>query len=87
MIPDFWHRKCKQDYDVLRDRLETVERQVKRAELDWDELYEKMRRLLGRINKRAERSTDEPAAATPPVRRLSAAEFFANRGHRALPPR
>jgi hypothetical protein len=58
----------------LEDRIETLERTLKNSTLDWDELYEKMRRLTGRVEKRAARDKDtagedaargDSAAASP----------------------
>lgn len=38
---------------ALEERLEIAERELQSSKLDWDELYEKMRRMLGRVQKRA----------------------------------
>lgn len=55
----------------LQDRLETVERDVKRLRLEWEDSYDRLRHIMGRLNKRAareqqadgEQPTPEP---TPP---------------------
>jgi hypothetical protein len=45
-------------------RLEAVERRLKVIEADWDEWYDKFRRLYMRLSKRVERG--EPAVGDPP---------------------
>lgn len=50
-------------------RLEALERRLKVIEADWDEWYDKFRRLYARLSKRVERGeepTQEPAGAPTP---------------------
>jgi len=55
----------------LEERIEKVENALKTAELDFDELYAKCRKLLGRtVKERAsvEAHTEDRAAAPQPIR-------------------
>lgn len=47
------NRKINQKISDMEERLEIVEKHLKTAILDWDELYDKTRRALGRMAKRA----------------------------------
>lgn len=56
----------------LSERLETTERQVKALKLEWEDTYDRLRRLMGRVAKRAlrdearvEEDDPPPAAAAP----------------------
>lgn len=53
----------------LDERLESLERQVKRLRLEWEDVYEKVARLMGRIAKRQaliqEAETREDAPGPP----------------------
>lgn len=59
----------------LTPRVEVLERRIKALEIEWDEWYDKYRRLYARLAKRVERAqNDEPEApkggiAPPPLRR------------------
>lgn len=69
----------------LEERLEKAERSLANAQLDWDDLYEKMRRLYGRIAKRQGEAPD--ASPGPDPRNLSlfptVAEIRARTGARS----
>lgn len=69
----------------LEERLETVEREVKNAVLDWDELYEKMRRLTGRVEKRAALIERPEAAATPGTEAERVISILRHRYNAVLP--
>jgi hypothetical protein len=56
-----FHRP-KQSFDV-EARVEALERKVKAMEVEWDEWYDKYRRLYARLSKRVERD-GEPAKPT-----------------------
>ena len=45
-------------YDELADRLDRLERHEKMMELEWESVYNKLRSLLARMNKRDERAAD-----------------------------
>jgi hypothetical protein len=45
--------KTKRALSDLTERLETVERQVKASRLEWEDTYDRLRRLMGRVAKRA----------------------------------
>jgi hypothetical protein len=52
----------------LTERLETVERALKATKLEWEDTYDRMRRMMGRIAKRGlpdEANTNPEAAAEP----------------------
>jgi hypothetical protein len=52
----------------LQERVEKIERTLRAAELDWDELYAKCRKLLGRVAKERatiERHAEEETPQTP----------------------
>jgi len=46
-----------------QDRLETLERQVRSLQLEWESTYNKLRAVVARLNKRAER--EEAGGAEP----------------------
>ncbi len=49
----------------LQERLETVERDMRNLRLDWEATYEKIRTLMARLAKRAEKlDTASPGLAT-----------------------
>ena len=48
-------------YDELSDKVDSLSRQVKMLELEWESTYNKIRSILARLNKRDERET----AVTP----------------------
>jgi len=50
----------------LHDRVETVERQVRSMLLEWESTYNKLRAVVARLNKRAERAEPEEEEAAPP---------------------
>ena len=89
-----WLRQARR-LTLAEDRLRTVERDLADAKLDWDSLYEQMRKLLGRVSKRAAvlASAEEPAegqegAADPTLDRLdpvSRAIKLRRRGVRVVP--
>lgn len=47
------NQKINRKISDMEERLEIVEKHLKTAILDWDELYDKTRRALGRMVKRA----------------------------------
>jgi hypothetical protein len=50
-----------------RERLESLERRLKVIEADWDEWYDKFRRLYARLSKRVERGEgNEPESPAEP---------------------
>jgi hypothetical protein len=64
-------------YPDLEDRLELCERQLKAIRLEWEDTYERITRLMGRIAKRqalearrAETAEDAPEDAIPEQREL-----------------
>lgn len=57
-------RKSGLDRDQLQ-RLEAVERRLKVIEADWDEWYDKFRRLYARLSKRVERGGEAVEEAPP----------------------
>ena len=67
-------------YKGLNERLATCERQLKEQALDFDELYERCRRLLGRTAKERERIEARAERGEPdsPPTEVSAAD----NGHR-----
>ncbi len=70
-------QKLEANQEELIERMEKLEHVLKGAQLDWDDLYEKMRRLHGRVQKRAalieradaqnEVGVDGPEASIDPV--------------------
>lgn len=66
--------KAENRFSELEERLDKVERAMKALQLDWDNTYDKVRQMMGRISKRAEQLHDEaesngklyPAPETPP---------------------
>lgn len=49
----------------LCDDQDTLKRQVRSLELEWESTYNKLRAIVARLNKREERAIDEVAPATP----------------------
>lgn len=67
----------------LLERLEAVERKLRSSELDWDELYDKCKRLLGRVAKeRANMERTAEAEETP-----ASTETQPSQGNGRLNPR
>lgn len=64
----FGHRKCDERLSELERKAETLERQNRDLQLEWESTYEKLRLLVARITKRADRAIDaaiaESAAAS-----------------------
>lgn len=58
----WFRRKPRLDEDAIA-RLHDLERKLKVIEADWDEWYDKFRRLYARLSKRVER--DEKASTLP----------------------
>lgn len=56
------HETCKARYDELADKVDRMARQVRELELEWESTYNKLRSIVARLNKRAER---EEANADP----------------------
>lgn len=80
--------KVRQRLSEVEDRLRKAEGDLAQAKLDWDELYEKTRHMMGRVAKRAAlvTSADEAPEATPLSRReqINAAILQRRRGIRAV---
>lgn len=53
------------EFDELSDKVDSLARQVKMLELEWESTYNKIRSILARLNKRDDRET----AVTPSPRR------------------
>lgn len=53
----------------LEDRLETAERHVKLLRTEWDDYYDKMRVVMARVVKRAERveQSEQPEESSAPA--------------------
>lgn len=66
-------RRSEQDFDA-QARIEALERKIKSLEVEWDEWYDKYRRLYARLSKRVERDGEPPATGhrvtNPMARRL-----------------
>lgn len=60
----FWHRKPAQvSEDTLRTvngRIDDVEASLRRIKVEWEDVLDRFERMMGRLNKRAQR--DRPAA-------------------------
>lgn len=81
-----WFRQARR-LSELEERLEKAERGLASAQLDWDELYEKMRRLMGRVTKRAAVVEEAEAEETMPqdnADRISAQIRARRRGIRSV---
>src|ERR1044072_763916 len=50
----------------VKERLADVEQKMRTMEMDWEEMYDRFRRLLARISKRQERGTADQSAANGP---------------------
>ena len=61
----FLRRESPPGYDELADRLDRLERQEKMLELEWESVYNKMRSLMARLNKRDEREGDIKTMSPP----------------------
>lgn len=76
------NRKINQKISEHDERLENLERNLKTQILDWDELYDKTRRALGRMSKRAKvdapinspEEEGEEVSSAPPSDGLSPAQ-------------
>lgn len=73
-----WFRRKPEELDTrdrvrgLEDRLEALERGFKSLRLEWEETYERLYKVMGRLNARLRASkTDEPEGGghqdTPPL--------------------
>jgi hypothetical protein len=49
----FGDLKLRKALSEVTERLETVERQLKATKLEWEDTYDRLRRLMGRVAKRA----------------------------------
>lgn len=91
-----WNRKTEQP---LTERVRELESEMKSMQLEWEEMYDKFRRLLARISKRqeaveraeaaVERDPEDPRQLPLPVGDRHAqlnAEILAQRGRRAIRP-
>lgn len=65
--------------DSLDTRLEKLERRLETADLDWDDLYTKMRKLYGRMVKQAQRDGETPQVVADPNAVHDPAELLRNR--------
>lgn len=54
----FQRQESPPGYDELNDRLDRLERNEKLLELEWENVYNKLRALLARLNKREERAAE-----------------------------
>lgn len=92
--------RLKERVSELEDEVAGLKREFKGLELEWEQMYDKFRTLLARLNKRAEREekgpeaprTDEPAdprqlSLTPEADRLAKLneQIRKNRRPSALP--
>jgi len=60
------HTACLARFDELADKVARGERQVRALELEWESTYNKLRAIVARLNKRAEREeAHDEAVATP----------------------
>lgn len=50
----FGHRISEAKVRDILDRLEKLERSLKALELEWEDAYDKLRHMMGRVAKRAE---------------------------------
>lgn len=89
------------NHEDLTARLERLEREWKAREIEWEEWYDKFRRLYARIAKRVERENTASTADGPRpngsyesaeassginrVQQLNAEILARRRGHRAVP--
>jgi len=55
----FRQDKWKTKLENLDDRVEKLERELRALALEWENTYDKMRSMMGRMAKRAERMHDE----------------------------
>ncbi len=76
-----WFSRRPRPDDDVRERVEVLERRLKSIEADWDEWYDKFRRLYMRLSKRVEREEKEPDSAS-----TSPAEARSGLGNRPLRP-
>jgi len=81
-----WPFSNKEALGELVERLENLERGLKNIQLEWDDFYEKARRQVWRINKRADaldkrelESTEPAAEPTPESNELPAIGFLTPR--------
>lgn len=89
----FWGQSAKNETSDVLERLERVERRLKDIELEWENFFDKARRMLQRISKRAERveeferREETPPTQTPEPKVLDpiSARILARRS-RAVPP-
>ncbi len=61
-----WPRSRTGATDGLADRILTLEGQVKALRLEWDDTFERLERILGRLNKRAARAAQADAEPHDP---------------------
>lgn len=87
-----WPFKPKPASPDLVERIETLERGLRSLRLDWDDTYEKIARMMGRIAKRqalaarAETAEDAPESSNGegPVLDDFSQRVLAQRSHRRL---
>ena len=87
-----WPFRRKPASPELIERIETLERGLRNLRIDWDDTYEKLTRILGRITKRdalarargAETPEDAPESTNgaPPVLDPFSEQVMQLRGHR-----
>jgi hypothetical protein len=73
----------------LTERLETIERTLKATRLEWEDTYDRLRRLMGRVAKRALRdeSAVDPEHVEPTADDSRGADGAMTATHSLLTPR
>jgi hypothetical protein len=62
----FWHRKSVQQSDdtlrTLKNSIEDLQSDVRRLRGEWEDALDRFERIMGRLNKRAQRDAPPPPA-------------------------